>query len=465
MILHLIKKQLGYWLSIFLLLGLTISCEDELEVDLPPTQLTGEAVFENMQTAEAALADLYAKLRDNTLITGEANGLSVRLGYYSDELDLYDFSRTDLSPFYQNNLLASSNSLKQFWNENYHLIYAANAIIERSDSSSSLNGEEKSKLKGEALFVRALVHFYLVNLFGEIPYVTTTDYRTNAQLERLQKSLVYDHLIQDLLLAKNNLGETDPTGERTRPNRHVAGALLARVYLYQEQWSLAEQQATEVLTGYTGLVWQNDLQQVFKKEATTTIWQLKPYADGINTYEAQNFIFLQAPPPTGSLNPTMAEAFSLEDLRYTQWVGTVNENNQVYYYPFKYQQQNNTESSQEYPIVLRMAELYLIKSEALAKQGNLQEAYENLEKTRARAGLSPLEQNGENDLMIALEEERKKELFTEYGHRFFDLKRWNRLDAVFSNQKPGWNNYNSLWPIPQDELLLNPALGQQNPGY
>src|SRR5690606_34940810 len=96
----------------------------------------------------------------------------------------------------------------------------------------------RAKLLGEALFVRAFCYFYLVNLFGEVPLALTSDYRTNNALPRAPVELVYAQLIADLSEAAELLPEgfAHTGGERVRPNRAAAQAMLARVLLYSGDW-------------------------------------------------------------------------------------------------------------------------------------------------------------------------------------------------------------------------------------
>jgi hypothetical protein len=71
----------------------------------------------------------------------------------------------------------------------------------------------------------------------------------------------------------------------------------------------------------------------------------------------------------------------------------------------------------------------------------------------------------QQDILSAILHERRVEFFTELGHRFFDLKRTNHLDDALSSVKVGWNSTDSLLPLPESELTLNPNLNPQNPGY
>jgi len=83
---------------------------------------------------------------------------------------------------------------------------------------------------------------------------------------------------------------------------------------------------------------------------------------------------------------------------------------------------------------------------------------------RQRAGLSPLVLTDKSTLLLAIEKERQTELFSEWGHRWFDLKRTGRADAVLGAEKSNWKSTDALYPIPAVEISKNPKL-TQNPGY
>ncbi|MAU15925.1 MAG: RagB/SusD family nutrient uptake outer membrane protein [Muricauda sp.] len=443
---------------------LTLSCEDYLEVDPPKNQLTGEVVFENAATVDAAFAHIYAELRENGFTTGGTQGLSYLMGHYSDELELYSSSLPAVLNYTNNTVLPSDNSVKNLWDTGYGLVYAANAILEGVSSSGSLTEDEKGRLLGEAYFIRAFIHFHLVNLFGEIPYIMTTDYDENKDVGRLELAMVYQYIEGDLLLAKELLAASAPDFERFRPDYWTASALLARVYLYQENWQLAIDEASAIL-GDSGYALNPDMDRVFLKDSPETLWQLGPGLPGNNTKEAFTFVIVNGPPPNSALTQSLINSFEEGDARFEQWVGSVTDGSETWYFPYKYREYVPTASTQECSIIFRLAEQYLILAEANAQLGNLGPALEFLNTVRGRASLPFLDNLDQASLLQAVQAERRVEFFSEQGHRFFDLKRTGRADAVLAPIKPGWESSDRLLPIPESELLLNPNLLPQNEGY
>lgn len=439
-------------------------CDDFVAINRPNSQLTTDAVFENATTANAAMADVYAQMRENGLISGKPFGFSCLLGTYADELVSYENGAYTTADFYHNSLLASNDFVSMLWNSSYNQIYATNGVLEGVGYSTSLAVEDKNQLTGEALFVRAFIHFDLVNIFGDVPYVTTTDYVYNSRVPRMATETVYQDIITDLETAISLLPTDYIEPDRTRPNKATAQALLARVYLYHGDFAEAANMASVVLNDTTHYVWENNLDNIFLKESTTTIWQLSPGSQGANTDEGSTFIFLAGPPSTVALSDDFVSQFEAGDLRKSHWIKQVTDGSQVWYHPYKYKQDAATGFSLEYSIVFRLAEQYLIRAEARAMQGDLIGAKDDLNKIRHTAGLGDTPANLQAEILDAILLERQHELFTEHGHRFFDLKRLGKLNTML-NSKPGWNATDQLWPLPQSELLVNPFLTPQNPGY
>ena len=443
---------------IILLTLSTLGCDDFVDVDLPKDRLTSEAVFADVATATSALRSIYANMRSNSL----TSRLSTRLGLYTDELDNYRIVGND---YYDHTIVPTNSDISALWSSAYNMIFAANAVLEGVENSATLSLEDKRQLRGEALFIRAYIHSLLVNIFGPIPYIVTKDFTENTSVSRMSTNNVYQDIIDDLLEASNLL-EEDISGERVRAYGAVVDALLARVYLYTEQWQHAEERASKIIEDFE---WESDLNEVFLKDASGTIWQFKPFPEGSNTEDATSFIF-NGRPTNMALSSLLLDAFEPGDQRKVNWIGTTTSTSggitETWYYPFKYKENGNTTSSLEYPIIFRLAEQYLIRAEALTQLGNnLSWAQSDLNVIRNRAGLPNNSAGSRDELFDAIFHERQVEFFTERGHRWFDLKRAGNAGAILAPLKLNWKETNILFPIPESEILLNPNLLPQNDGY
>lgn len=447
------------------LLLVLFGCSNFTDVDLPSSQLTSGNVFEDKVTANAAMIDIYSQIRDNGILTGYPTGISSQLGLYADELKFYGATASGPANFFNNSLLSTDSQIAALWNSSYNQIYASNAVLEGVRKAEQLPSENKQQLTGEALFVRGLIHFYLLNIFGSIPYISTTDYKANSVAVRMPEEEVYGLIEKDLELAITLLNKEYNGSNRVRPNKGTAQALLSRVYLYAEKWEEASNAASSVLNQTDLYIWPESLDTEFKKESKATIWQLMSNIEGANTYQGNVFIFTQGPPPASAVTENLVNAFSTGDMRKIKWLKAVSNGTSTWYHAYKYQQKSNTATSLEYSIVFRMAELYLVRAEARARTGDLIGAKEDLNKIRNLAGLGNTAAASSQEIIDAVIDERRLELFTEFGHRFFDLKRYDRLDQGLSPVKPQWKNTDRLLPLPNSELMLNPNLSPQNAGY
>lgn len=455
--------RLGFGLVWMAVVALTLhACESFTEVDLPNSQLTADGVFEEPNTAHAAMTEIYAKMRDQGMLSGSTAGNALRLGLYADELDFYGAPSNGAVGYYTNSLLPSRSDLRDTWSAAYTQIYGANAVLESVTDAGQLPEADRRQLKGEALFVRALLHFSLTNLFGSVPYVTTTDYRANSRIEKITTEEVYANAKEDLLQAEELLGESYLSPSRTRPNKLAVRALLARLNLYAGNWAEASNDASAVLNSalYSYEVPEADM---FLASSPATIWQFSSASAGGNTLEAQTFNFETGPPPLAALSDALLAAFEPGDGRLTHWTRTITDGSASWLHAFKYKEIADTGSPMERSQVLRLAEMYLIRAEARARQGEFIGAKEDLDAVRAKAGLPPCSAATQEGVLDAILQERRVELFAE-GHRFFDLKRFGKLQEVLS-AKPGWDAHDALFPLPEAEINLNPNLAPQNTGY
>jgi hypothetical protein len=455
----------------FLLLA-TTACESFLDVGPPPTQVDSATVFTTDASATGAVIGLYTSLNSSSNVQSISNsaGLSTFAGLASDELT---YANTQYDQYRLNTITSTNGSIDNFWNLTYASIYQANTIIEGLQNNTTVTPAVRNQLLGEAKFMRAFLYFHLANLFGDVPLIVSTDYQTTGKQGRAPKADVYAQVVTDLVEAKELLVAAYPVaGERTRANKGAATALLARVYLYQQNWTGAEAQATEVIN-QTTLYQLPAPTQNFLATSQEAIWQLRRGgAVSNNSFEASYFVpasLTAAPTATFLLNAPVYNTLADNDLRKTNWVGSFTVNGTTYRYPNKYKQRAATAggaAATEHSQVLRLGEQYLIRAEARARQGNNTGAIADLNTLRARASATPLATTlSGNDLLLAVESERQRELFAEWGHRWFDLVRTGRAAAVLGAFKnKAWDKNMELWPIPNSQILANPNL-TQNPGY
>ncbi|HWJ24962.1 MAG TPA: RagB/SusD family nutrient uptake outer membrane protein [Flavisolibacter sp.] len=463
-------KKKGVPVLVIFIMLLAASCKKFVSIDPPITQITTSTVYASDATATAAISGIYSQMIGTTsFASGGLGSVTVMTALSADELINYSPSQ-DYLQFYTNAINPVNNSVltSNLWLPMYSFIYQANLVHEGLSRSTALTVSTRSQLMGEALFLRAFCNFYLVNLFGDVPLVTSTDYRQNKNLSRASKTEVFSRIIDDLKEAQGLLNDdySFTAGERVRPNQWAATALLARAFLYAGQYANAEAEASKIINNSSLYNLLPDPNAVFLKNSREAIWQLKPVSSTRNTNEGELFIF-NGTPGRVSLSNQVMTAFETGDQRKAKWTGTSTGGSSTYFFPYKYKVASSSALT-EYSMVLRVAEQYLIRSEARAKQANISGALDDLNAIRNRAGLSNFNAVTESAVLDALVHERQVELFTEWGHRWLDVKRMGKVDQVMTSVTPMkggiWNTTQQLYPIPHSERLNDPNL-TQNPGY
>lgn len=469
-------KRYAYVFILILIAG--VSCEKFLDVGNPQDMIAAAYVYESNTSAAAAMTSVYYDLVQKGGFTQGISGISIGCGAAADELDV--FPNTVLREFYTNTVSVGSGG--GYWSSLYKSIYRANAVIEGLKNGKSLSSKVRQHLIGEAKFVRAFCYFYLVNLYGNVPILTSPDYRENQDKERQPSSIVYDQILNDLRESEQFLSEDylnadvlSVTTERLRPNKWVAKALLARVYLYLGNWVNAVEKSNEIIQ-------RNDLfdtvplNDVFVRNSKESIWQLQssynnPDANYWGTFDGRAFIL--ETPPNELENPvwlsrSLFATFELSDKRRSSWINVYTLGTDVYHYSFKYKQNKPDVTPSEYLTVFRLSEMYLVRGEAKARLGEINGARADLNIIRNRAGLHPVLSSDPNTIIDSILHERRVELFAEWGHRWLDLKRTGLIDKVMLKavvDKGGvWNSNKALFPLPERDILLNPNL-KQNDGY
>ena len=187
-------------LSIVIVACFLFGCKKQVQVEPPYNNTNAGNVFNDDATARAALTGIYTQMANNSNFTGSGS-IGLYAGLSSDELNLFNgVSDFSMSAYYKNSLASNEavNYGTEAWASLYDFIYQCNAAIEGLSVTNSLTPSIKKQLLGEAKFLRGFFYFYLVNLYGDLPLVLSTDYKVNALLTKNLKSDVYQQIEKDL---------------------------------------------------------------------------------------------------------------------------------------------------------------------------------------------------------------------------------------------------------------------------
>lgn len=463
------------------------SCEGFLEED-PKDRVAQSNFYLNAQDAEAAVNSVYAYL--GSYSTGSTAGIYhstfwVTVGLASDELNnnqLGTFWNDELATFSHN---AENPNMQEIWEMHYKSIYLANIAIDRIPLIS-MDETLRSRLVNEAKFLRGLLYFNLVRMYGQVPLLLAEESPLYPEASGIDE--IYAQIIQDLTDAENL--PVKGSIENGRATQGAAKSLLAKVYLTTGEYENASAKALEVINSGTYELWEN-FSEVFKlssrngKEAVFSVGFGD--ADGaISFWEAGQFNVRLLPAELTRVRaevsnthgwqiPTidLYNAFSANDQRraVTFMTEIVADNGDVVRLDRPHIQKYwDSEadptaggSSNDFPVI-RYAEVLLIYAEAQAALGNLGQANQYLNKIRTRAGLEEANYASPEELKAAILLERRKEFVAE-GHRWFDLVRMERLEEEVESSKgitvdPIYHKF----PVPQRERNVNHNL-PQNAGY
>ena len=459
-----------------------MGCNKFLNEPLPSGEITQANAFVSDNSISAVVTGNFMNLVNGN--ESFYNGGDFDFALYADETLYYNTKDAAAVPFlyYLNELVVNDAN---FWTPAYNQVYDVNAAL-AGIQGASVTLYYKNQWLGESYFNRAVLYFYLTNLYGPVPLALTTDYAITNVLARAPQTDVYQQIVSDLQQARsllnysytNAYGAT--TSDRVRPDRYSATAMLAKVYLYQQKWDSAEMMADSVIANTSTYALQ-PLSSVFSANGKETIWSIEIPTGNTATQQYIEYIgSMPVPIPAGSspsvysvyswLDTALVNTFEPGDGRLTAWTredSITGSPGSTFYSPYKYSAQSTTA---QLPIILRMGELYLIRAEARAEQGNIAGAQSDLNAVRTRAGLPATTASDEPSLLTAIMHERRVELFTENGNRFFDLKRWGTIDSVMTaydaikGSGAAWSTYKQLLPLPSNDLQQDPNLNQ-NTGY
>jgi hypothetical protein len=437
------------------------ACDDPLNVN-PQQSIPQDEALNSAEEIRVGVNGMYDALQScdgaycrNTIIYPDL---------YVDNLR-YSGTYTTDSEVWGGDVRANNSGVTDIWEEYYDAINRANNVIVSLPGVADLATGEAPRFEGEARFVRALSYLNLVNFFGGVPLVTTPVWQAGegVNVARSTEAATWALIESDLNAAIGLLPTARVSG---RANRAAAQALLARAHLYQREWAQARALANTVI-GNTAYALSPEYADIFEKEQTSeSIFEL-PFT--VTDGNALAFWFFPralggrygvAPSNATSDSRPITGIFSAGDKRaplaFRSGGGRV--------YAAKY---TIVSTGEDDVIVLRLAEMYLIRSEANARLNQLAPAIADINVIRARAGVAALspDVDTQEEVLIANLEERRREFFYE-GHRFWDLRRFRDIPSVgtYLADNQGISGGRLLFPIPQRELDANSAL-TQNPGY
>ena len=441
------------------------SCQKLIELPgNPPTYITKEQQYADSASVLSAVAGVYTYNQSKGFGYSDAN-FTIATGLSADEIST-TVTTNDNPQFYSSTLTSINRSIIALWQYPYQAMYQVNDVLDGITNNSKLSDSFVKQITGEMEVVRAFYNFNLVNLFGDVPLVISTDYNTTAHLPRASVEAVYTQILADLTNAVKILPAEYPSAGRMRPNLYAAKALLAKVYLYRGEWQAAYNEASDIISSNVYSITDVPLNGVFLDGSNEAIWQLPVKNSYQQTAEAQNFVPSTGAIPRYLVTSFLSDQFEAGDKRLQAWIGTSN----GLKYPFKYKNKLASSTPLEDYMVFRLGEVLLIRAEAAAHLNNLGEALTDVNTIRSRAGLSAstADVTSQDAVLNAVMHERQTELCFEWGNRWFDLKRnvtpATSAATVLGAEKTGYNANAALYPIPMAQIQLNNQL-KQNPGY
>ncbi|KLT67235.1 RagB/SusD family nutrient uptake outer membrane protein [Pedobacter sp. BMA] len=452
-------KKIIYLFASVLLLS---SCKKFLETQ-PQLQVDQEQAIINAGTASTAANGLFNLLASNSYYGSNFPALS----YLSAGDIQWSGSQSDPNEITKHLTSATNGYVQSAWTAIYKTISQANHIIDKVPGVGDplLTNTLKNQYLGEAYFVRALAYFDLARGWGGVQLILkpTNASTDNSDIPRSSLADTYAQVLKDLNAAE---GLVPVAVNRNRVSLKTVQALKARFYLYQKNWALAEQFATSVIGDNSNYALVTPYSAFFANSAVTTSesvlelayttsntnghsnWWLPPALGGRREWSPNDALvaLLNNPAIGGNRSALIAQTAAPGNL----WYG------KLYY---------RTPLGTDPAYVIRISELYLIRAEARAYQGNLtgtNSAISDLNAVRARAAVTASTAATQADILLAIEKERQVE-FPFEADRWFNLVRTDRAQTLLG--LPDKHLY--LFPIPYNETLVDPQLAgsNRNPGY
>lgn len=464
-----------------------MSCSKEFINLLPTSSVSVDVVYKTDKDFSDALTATYNTLQQqyqNFYIFGDIRGDDSWQAIYKNN----SWSYSDVFVIRSSDPLMHST-----WQNYYQAIFRINTILSKIEAADASVVTNKERYIAEAKFLRALSYFDLVRIFGSVPMVTTSlSIEEGYKVGREKVIVIYEKvIIPDLMAAENVLPVNFSIKEVGRPTKGAAKSLLGKVYLTLKDFQKAETKLQEVTTmGYSLLINYNDLFDYSKNEHHSEYIFDIEYEEGIGEGSRLTNAFAPNSQPftkfygIGGIgdeqnSPTqiLIDLFDLKDRRKDITVGVTGgfynadpvfvklpaNTNQTYTKKYIVPVLAANDSRANWKVI-RYADVLLMYAEALNENGKTNEALISLNKVRIRAGLTGYSGLTKEETREKIAIERRLELSFE-GLRWFDLLRTDQAFNVMKNF--GMLPYMTVFPIPlsQIQLINNPAIFPQNPGY
>ena len=486
------------------------SCSDDILDKDPLNELSAEGYYNTQSDAEAAIGGIYGKMTETFT------------GYYKWTHSVWSDMRADnthagfVADFINAQLhisRASSNEPHPYaWNENFKFIGEANSVLDNVPSiqDPDFSEAEKNIILGQAHFIRGFCYFHLARVFGGVP-VQLSNNDSDIFKAKSSQSEVYAQVIDDMLMAESLLPEEYSSNFETRARGTKGGAqsILAKVYAEIGDYAKCAEYAGEVIN--SGVY---DLLPVFEhlfddqhKYNRESIFETVHVANNTNiaTYASVQMLppgdFSQYDDPSkigsswtvsyhrfNTCSTDLIAAFDEMGDEVRKYSSTITVSDRSLISEPNYGYGPNESISHIYKMGrsgeifggsnvmhLRLADIMLLRAEALNNIGNTTEAVVLLNQVRARVELDPTTAVSQSDVKLAILKERRLELLVE-NNRYWDLQRYYGDTSAFVAYLNGLTDSsgNSLGyqatpdkifaPIPQSEIDINPNL-EQNAGY
>ena len=460
------------WSGVLLVLTLLASCQTVLEPK-PVDLLVDELVLNEPNDVQPVRIGMYNALRGTAAPT-------IIAGDFTADYIQFNGTFTDYQELGTKRITAANGAVGLLWQSLYRTIYVTNFMLEKLPIVSGVTEATRKSVTAEAKFLRAWAYFIATYTYGDVPLVTGTDPLANRNVGRTPRATILAAVLADYQAALVDLpavtsASTNAVTNATYANKTTCRAALARFYLYQKNWAQAESLASQVIASGVYTLQPNYEDVVLKDFISESILEvgynltddpgtntsLFPNGLGLNNLlvgrreviPSNQLVVQLTSAQVGTRQQTIT--FNTTNLRGNDNGWTVRK------YGTSSEDNNNI-------VLMRLGEMYLIRAEARAQQGKLtgtSGAIADLNVLRTRAKAPAIAATAQAAVLLAVEQERVYELAFE-GHRWYDLVRTGRAQAVMSAFSPNWTSTFELWPIPQSEIQQNPALaGKQNPGY